>query len=139
MNENLASIQIIFLLVFILIFAIPTIVGMWKTFQKAGKGGWECIVPVYNYTVLAEIVGKPMWWGLLCLIPYVGIIWGIWMLNLLSKSFGKDTGFTIGLIFLPFIFFPILGFGSAQYLGPNGIDPLQHEIDLIGKDQDQAA
>lgn len=139
MNENMASTQIVFLLVFILIIALPVIIGMWKTFQKAGKGGWECIVPVYNNIVLADIVGKPMWWGLLCLIPYVGLIWGIWMLNLLSKSFGKDTAFTIGLVFLPFIFFPILGFGSAQYLGPNVVDPLQHEIDLIGKEQDQSS
>lgn len=135
MYENLASTQIVFFLVFILILALPTIIGMWKTFQKAGKGGWECIVPVYNNMVLAEIVGKPMWWGLLCLIPYVGLIWNIWLFNLLSKSFGKGTGFTVGLVFLPFIFFPILGFGDAQYLGPNGIDPLQHEIDQIGKDQ----
>jgi hypothetical protein len=39
---------------------------------------------------------------------------------MLSKSFGKDEGFTVGLVLLGIVFFPILGFGSAQYLGPYG-------------------
>ena len=36
----------------------------------------------------------------------------------IAKSFGKGTGFGIGLALLPFIFYPILGFGDAQYQGP---------------------
>ena len=35
-----------------------------------------------------------------------------------AKNFGKGTGFGIGLAFLGFIFYPILGFGSATYQGP---------------------
>jgi hypothetical protein len=45
----------------------------------------------------------------------------------LAKSFRQGTGFAIGLIFLPFIFIPILGFGDASYAGPaaggGGPDP----------------
>ena len=33
-------------------------------------------------------------------------------------SLGKSTGFAIGLLFLSFIFIPMLAFGDAQYLGP---------------------
>ena len=43
----------------------------------------------------------------------------------LSKAFGKGVGFTFGLLFLAFIFIPILAFGDAQYqYGENqrGID-----------------
>jgi hypothetical protein len=36
----------------------------------------------------------------------------------LAEKFGKGAGFGIGLAFLPFIFYPILGFGSATYVGP---------------------
>jgi hypothetical protein len=43
-------------------------------------------------------------------------------IHYLDKSFGKDLGFTLGLIFLPFIFYPILGYGAASYEGPFG-DP----------------
>jgi hypothetical protein len=96
------------------------IVSEWKIYTKAGKPGWACIIPIYNILVLLEIVGKPWWWLLLLLIPIVNIVFLIWMTNLLSKSFGKSEGFTVGLILLPFIFYPILGLGDAQYSGPAG-------------------
>ncbi|MBS2209809.1 hypothetical protein KEM09_00230 [Carboxylicivirga mesophila] len=96
------------------------IASMWKIFEKAGKPGWACLIPIYNTIVLLEIVGKPWWWLLLMLIPVVNIILLIWVTNLLAKSFGKDVGFTLGLIFLWFIFYPILGFGDAKYQGPAG-------------------
>jgi hypothetical protein len=72
--------------------------------------------------VLLEIIGKPLWWVILILIPCTSWIFGIWALNLLSKSFGQSEGFTIGMILLPFIFFPILGFGNYQYLGPSAAE-----------------
>jgi hypothetical protein len=96
------------------------IVSMWKVFTKAGKPGWAILIPIYNIIVLLEIVGKPWWWLLLMLIPVVNIVFAIWTINLLSKSFGKDVGFTIGIILLGFIFIPILGLGSAQYVGAAG-------------------
>ena len=52
------------------------------------------------------------------LIPFVNFIIAIILLIDLAKSFGKGVGFGIGLILLSVIFFPILGFGSAQYQGP---------------------
>jgi hypothetical protein len=42
------------------------------------------------------------------------------MKNLLSKSFGKDEAFTVGLLLIPIIFYPILGLGSSKYMGPAG-------------------
>jgi hypothetical protein len=35
-----------------------------------------------------------------------------------AKAFGKGAGFGIGLWLLGFIFFPILGFSDAKYIGP---------------------
>jgi len=67
--------------------------------------------------VLLRIIGKPWWWLLMMIIPFVNIIYAIWAVNLLSKSFGKSEGYTVGMIFLPFIFYPMLGFGSAEYQG----------------------
>lgn len=103
-----------------LIVGIISIIGMWKIFEKAGKPGWASIIPIYNIIVLLEIVGKPVWWIILFLIPCVNIIFGIWTINLLSKSFGQGEGFTVGLILLGFIFYPLLGFGNYQYIGPAG-------------------
>lgn len=105
---------------------------MWKIYSKAGQPGWACIIPIYSALVLFKIIGKPWWWLLLMLIPGVNIVFAIWSINLLSKSFGKGTGFTIGLLFLSIFFYPILAFGSAKYVGPAG-DPVafqayQHEF-----------
>ncbi|UOE50166.1 DUF5684 domain-containing protein [Mucilaginibacter sp. SMC90] len=102
-----------------LIIWVIVVIGSWKVYTKAGKPGWASIIPIYNIIVLLEIIGKPIWWIIMLLIPCANIIFGIWMINLLSKSFGKSEGFTIGLIILPFIFYPVLGFGSATYLGPS--------------------
>jgi hypothetical protein len=96
------------------------VVSMWKIYTKAGKPGWAAIVPIYNIIVLLQIVGKPWWWIFLFCIPLVNFVFLIWTYNLLSKSFGKSEGFTIGLILLSFVFIPILGLGSATYQGPAG-------------------
>lgn len=99
--------------------AVVVIVGMWKVFTKAGKPGWASIIPFYNIWVLLEIVGRPGWWLILYLIPFVNIVIMIIVSIDLAKSFAKGTGFGLGLAILSFIFYPILGFGDAQYQGPS--------------------
>jgi hypothetical protein len=94
------------------------IVSMWKIFTKAGKPGWAAIIPIYNIIVLLEIVGKPVWWVILMLIPLVNFFVLIYVAHLLSKAFGKDIVMTLLLIFLPFIGYPMLAFGDATYGGP---------------------
>lgn len=86
--------------------------------MKAGKPGWASIIPIYNFLVMLEIIGKPWWWILLLFVPLVNIVILIIMTNQLSVRFGKGVGFTLGLMFLPFIFIPILGLGSAKYSAP---------------------
>lgn len=103
-------------------FTIFMIAANWMIYEKAGKPGWACIIPVYSTLVLLEIVGKPWWWLLLMFIPVANIVFAIWMTNLLSKSFGYNEGFTIGLVLLPFIFYPIMGFSSVKYKGPAGTE-----------------
>ena len=104
----------------IALYAITT----WKSFEKAGEPGWQSLIPIYNAIVFLKIVGKPWWWLLLMCIPLVNYVFLIWSFNMFSKSFGKDSGFTAGLVFFGFIFFPIIAFGDAEYLGPYG-DPVQ--------------
>jgi hypothetical protein len=58
------------------------------------------------------------------LIPVVNIVLAIIVYHNLSLSFGKTAGFTVGLVLLSFIFFPILAFGDAKYLGPGGPKPV---------------
>lgn len=109
-----------FIIILYLAVVIFIIAANWQIYTKAGQPGWACLVPIYNWYVLLKIVGKPGWWILLYFIPIVNIVFLIWTINMLSKSFGKDEGFTIGLILLGIVFYPILGFGSARYIGPYG-------------------
>lgn len=106
---------------FSLIFAVLSIIALWKIFTKAGEEGWKSIIPIYNTYVLLKIVGRPGWWLLLMLIPLVNIIVLIVVMNDLSKSFGQGVGFTIGLLLLSPVFYLILGFGSSRYVGPGGV------------------
>lgn len=109
-----------FVIIFYLALVVLIIVSGWKIFEKAGEEGWKYIIPIYSTIVLLKIVGKPWWWLLLMLIPIVNIVILIWMMNMLSKSFGKDEGFTVGLLLLGVVFFPLLAFGDAKYQGPYG-------------------
>lgn len=100
---------------FIFLVSILIIVACWKIFNKAGKPGWACIVPIYNLYVFVQIAGKPGWWLVLLLIPFVNFIISIILYIEIAKKFGKGAGFGIGMVLLPFIFFPILAFSDAQY------------------------
>lgn len=96
------------------------IIGMWKAFEKAGQPGWATLIPFYNIYIMFKIGGKPGSWMWFILLGPFFFIWYIWGLNMVSKSFGKDEGFTVGLALLGIVFWPILGFGDARYIGPYG-------------------
>jgi len=92
------------------------VAGLWKTFTKAGKPGWACLVPIYNVIVMLEIAGRPLWWLLLFFVPFVNFIMFLVIAVDMAKAFGQGAGFGVGLAFFGFIFYPILGFGDARYM-----------------------
>lgn len=100
-----------------LVIGLVIIIAMWKVFSKAGQPGWAAIIPIYNIYVLCKVAGRPGWWLLLMLIPFVNFIIFIIICIDIAKNFGKGAGFGLGLALLGVIFFPILGFGNAQYQG----------------------
>ena len=101
------------------------IVSMWMIFKKAGKPGWAAIVPFYNIYVMYEITWGSGWRFLMLLIPLYNIILTIQTQVKLAKAFGKGGGFAVGLIFLPYVFQPILAFSDAAYLGVPGKEGYQ--------------
>jgi hypothetical protein len=102
------------------IFGLLTLIGYWASIMKAGRPGWWAIIPFVNSFVLCKLGGKPGWWFILFIIPIVNIVIAILVLRGVARNFGKGVGFTVGLIFLPFIFFLILGFGPARFSGRYG-------------------
>ncbi|HJH30844.1 MAG TPA: signal peptidase I [Methanosarcinaceae archaeon] len=91
------------------------IASFWKIYVKAEQPGWACIIPIYNIYILLKIVCRPSWWLFLYIIPIVNIIVIITVTLDLAKRFNQEILFGIGLILLPIIFYPILGFGDARY------------------------
>lgn len=101
--------------VIILVIMVLAIVGCWKMFVKAGQPGWGILIPIYNAILMLRVAGRPAWWLILMFVPLVNIFVQVMIMADIVHNFGKGFGFLLGTIFLPFIFFPILGFGGAQY------------------------
>ena len=96
---------------------VLVVIAEWKIFEKAGEPGWKCLIPLYNAYILFKITWGNGWKFLLLLIPIANVVIAIITQVKLAKAFGKGGGFAVGLVLLPVIFYPILGFGDAQYIG----------------------
>ncbi|MGC1419930.1 MAG: DUF5684 domain-containing protein [Acidimicrobiales bacterium] len=100
------------------------IVSEWRLFTKAGRPGWAVLIPIYNLYVQIRIAGKPGWWLILYLVPFVNIIIALFVAFGLARAFSKSDAFGVGLWLLSFVFVPILAFGPAQYRDPSGVTRL---------------
>ena len=113
--------------------AIVTLIALYKLFKKAGKVGYEALIPFHDTFVLFQLAGiNPVWiLGLVfgaavAFIPVLGwivypaycIFIEIWLNIRLAKTFGKETGFGVLMAFFPFVMYPILAFGDAKYTKP---------------------
>jgi hypothetical protein len=98
--------------------SVLILAGLWKVFTKAGQAGWKSLIPIYNTVVLLQIVGRPVWWLVLLLIPLVNVVAGVLVCLDLAKSFGRSALYGIGMLLLAPFFIVHLGFSSAQYQGP---------------------
>jgi len=114
MGQAAGGVGIIGLVIYVAI-ALLMIISLWKLFSKAGQPGWASIIPIYQTVVMLQVAGKPIWWIILLFVPIANIVIVIMMLAGIAKNFGKGVGFVFGMIFLPIIFWPILGLGSAEY------------------------
>lgn len=126
-------------LVVALIIIIIGVIGQWKMFKKAGKNGWEAIIPIYNIYTLCLITGvNPLWilivFGLgflsafFSLLSFVSSIATIYFSILVAvstaRSFGKEDGYALGLYFLGPFFQLALGIGKSEYLGPRPMEDI---------------
>lgn len=120
------------IIVITLIISLLILIAQWKMFKKGNQPGWAVLIPFYNQYIQCKMVGVNPWWILIVVIgsfisaiPVVGSIISlaasIYFMILLNvstaRAFGKDDSFAIGLILLPIVFYPILGFGKAEYVG----------------------
>lgn len=112
-----------------LIVMVVVVAGQWKLYEKAGKPGWACIVPIYGFIVLLEIINKPIWWIVLLIIPIANIIVLFLIYIELAKAFGKSAGYGVAMVFFGIVLIPMLGFGDAEYVG----NQMNDRVDSFGK------
>ncbi len=124
--------------------AIAVLAGWWKVFEKAGRPGWHALIPLYNFVVFVEVVDRPLWWlAVLFFWPLLGLLIGPLALfaPLLvctglgfaaADRFHKDTWWALGLTFLPFLYYPMLGFSDAEYDDPDYRDIPDPEPEPVG-------
>lgn len=117
MNEMLMR-----FLLFVGIYAVIFLISTWRIFVKADYKGYLALIPIYNLIVLYRILDMPVKkYLLIMLVPVVG-----WLINhvvislRLVRAFDKDFIWNIGLIALPFVYYPVLAFNNSVYvLGAN--------------------
>ena len=104
-------------------------VAQWRLFRKAGRKGWLALIPIVNLIIMFDIIKKNRALVFLFFIPVFNLIgWGV-LSNGMAKVYGKPSDFSIGLFFLPFIFYTILGFGDSEYEDGELI-PIQDDLSL---------
>ena len=91
---------------------VVVLVSLWKVFEKAGQPGWAGIIPIYNLVIFVlNIIKKPIWWIIICLIPIVNILACLELV----KKFGKPDWHCILMFLFSFIYLPYLAFSDAKY------------------------
>ncbi len=92
------------------------VICWWKLYTKAGRPGWAIFVPVYCAIELFNITWGNGVYFLYMLIPGINVLVILWSLLKFSEAYGHGVGYTLGLIFLPFVFIPVLAFGKSKHV-----------------------
>lgn len=136
----LFGMNITILSIVLLVFYVVAAIGSWKMFEKAHEAGWKALIPFYNdyirfkiswntryfwiYLVLECVGGCLIFFAPNLMAAYIaetisivaGIMWAVLQYNI-AAAYGKGLGYTLGLILFPYLFYMIIGFGGAQYVG----------------------
>ena len=127
-------IAVIVALLLIIPVLIVYLVGLWKVFKKAGRNGWEAIIPFYNTWVLAEISGVAWWYALIIILTNLGIagdgflgtiaslaslVANFFICYNLSKKFNKDVGTAVLAFLFGIVMIPIMGFSKNYQYNKN--------------------
>ena len=139
--DQVAAVLLLLLMLSCIALLVLVLIATWKIFVKAGEKGWKSLIPFYSVYIQCRIAGIPkiFWIDLPVMILLLVLNWtgrnemGVYKVlyysnfalqtlsyGYLARAFGKKVKFCIAAAFLPVIFLPILGFGSAKYVGTKG-------------------
>lgn len=140
--ETVYSNKILFysLILFLFIFYLFAVIGLYKIFKKANEKGWKALIPIYNIYLIYKIFWKTKYFIQIVIISFILIIptyfiysqelYELLMIILTliilyhqiiisircSRSFGKNIFWSLGIIIFPYLFTIILGFNKSKYI-----------------------
>lgn len=99
-------------------------IGMYGMFKKAGIEPWKALIPFYNTWCIVQATQVKKIWFFLQFIPVAGVFITIWLTIKFVEQFGRfGVLHHAATVFLPFIYFPYLGFSSQErYAGKKVVD-----------------
>lgn len=118
MRTLLTSILIASLVVGFIIYLIIS-ASYFKIFKKSGKEGYKAFIPIYNVYVLMQIVDMQGWMILLYFVPLVNLFAMALLSVKVANTFNKGAGFAIGILFFPYIFYPLLALSQNDEIVEN--------------------
>ena len=149
-NVFLNAFVLAFLFIFGLVLIIFAFISIAKAmmFLKAKRKSWAAVIPFYSDYVIFDIATGKGFLGIICafiwylvwflpiceiicncdisllkiFVPCARFVLMVFMSFKLAKKFGKGIAFGFGLLLLPFVFYPILGFGESEYKAENKMD-----------------
>lgn len=101
--------------VLLLIIILFPMLNYW-IFDEAGVGGYKALIPFYNYYIWLKVIGKPWWWLLLMLVPFINFFMIMLMLVQTALSYGKhNLGEQALAVLFPYAYVPYLGISDKEH------------------------
>ncbi|MBS1751054.1 MAG: signal peptidase I [Bacteroidetes bacterium] len=97
-------------------------IGLYGMFKKAGIEPWKALIPYYNMWQMVVKMPLKKYWFFLQFIPIVGQFITIWIFIKFVEHFGRFSLLHhAATVFLPFIYFPYLGFSKNERYAGNAV------------------
>ena len=114
-----------------LIISVVMLISLIKIFKRNGKPGWGAIIPIYNFILMSEIAEVKSTYVILLFVPIANIYARYVIYKGIAKKYNKGSGYAVGMLLVPFIFFPMLAFKKEDDSLNDNVNNNQFQGEMI--------